>query len=80
MGSYHGKWGFDACSHLKAVVHKYGTDPSLRFPPYSEGDLKIFGLLRKVGIDTGTLWTIGKVAAVVTVGAVAYSYGLIPGM
>lgn len=51
MGSYHGKWGFDQCSHMKAVMYKYGTDPSLRFPPYSEGDLKIFKLLRRVDMD-----------------------------
>lgn len=42
MGRYHGKFGFDTFSHLKAVI-KRGTllDPSLRYPPYSQQKLTI---------------------------------------
>lgn len=35
MGAYHGKYGFDAFSHLKPVLEKYLTDPPLRYPPYT---------------------------------------------
>jgi len=42
MGRYHGKFGFDTFSHLKAVI-KRGTllDPSLRYPPYTSAKLSI---------------------------------------
>lgn len=42
MGRYHGKFGFDTFSHLKAII-KRGTmlDPSLRYPPYSKMKLSI---------------------------------------
>lgn len=37
IGHYHGKFGFEAFSHKKAVVEKatWG-EPSLKYPPYSE--------------------------------------------
>ena len=34
-GSYHGRWGFEAFSHARAVVHQH--DPALAgvfYPPY----------------------------------------------
>ncbi|MCB1002994.1 MAG: aldehyde dehydrogenase family protein, partial [Acidimicrobiales bacterium] len=37
MGSYHGKWGFDTFSHLKAV-HERSTrlDPPMMYPPFTD--------------------------------------------
>jgi aldehyde dehydrogenase (NAD+) len=36
MGSYHGKFGFDAFSHHKSVLYKpQRPDPKLLYPPYS---------------------------------------------
>ena len=36
MGSYHGKFGFNAFSHLKTVLVKYNIlDVPQRYPPYS---------------------------------------------
>lgn len=35
MGSYHGQWGFDAFSHLRAVMYRpMRPDPSVMYPPY----------------------------------------------
>lgn len=46
IGRYHGKWGFDEFSHLRGVMYRATwVDPSLRYPPYTEGKLK---LLEKV--------------------------------
>ena len=46
MGAYHGKWGFEAFSHRKAVMSKSTKpDPDLLYPPYSEREQKI---LRKL--------------------------------
>lgn len=46
MGRYHGKFGFDTFSHLKAVI-KRGVllDPSLRYPPYTKLKLSIIKTL-----------------------------------
>jgi aldehyde dehydrogenase (NAD+) len=42
MGAYHGKWGFEAMSHRKAVLSKPAKfDPRLIYPPYSDRALKI---------------------------------------
>lgn len=36
MGSYHGRWGFDAFSHRKSLVSRtVWPDVPLRYPPYS---------------------------------------------
>lgn len=41
MGAYHGRHGFEAFSHRKGVLHKSTLiDPSLRYPPYTEGKTK----------------------------------------
>ncbi|MGI6657181.1 MAG: aldehyde dehydrogenase [Desulfobulbus sp.] len=35
MGSYHGKWGFDAFSHHKSLLHRaLRPDLPVRYPPY----------------------------------------------
>ncbi|WP_431232971.1 aldehyde dehydrogenase family protein [Mycolicibacterium psychrotolerans] len=42
MGAYHGKWGFEALSHRRAVLAKPSRpDPSIVYPPYSNRALKI---------------------------------------
>jgi aldehyde dehydrogenase (NAD+) len=42
MGAYHGKWGFEALSHRRAVLSKT-TKPDLRlvYPPYTDRALKL---------------------------------------
>lgn len=42
LGNYHGKFGFDTFSHQKAVLNKsIYLEPEIKYPPYSEGKLKI---------------------------------------
>jgi aldehyde dehydrogenase (NAD+) len=42
MGSYHGKWGFDTFSHLKAVVRTWTRpDVPLLYPPHTEAKARI---------------------------------------
>jgi aldehyde dehydrogenase (NAD+) len=42
VGRYHGKHSFDVFSHWKGVLDKPTyVDPSLRYPPYSENQLKL---------------------------------------
>ncbi len=46
MGSYHGKFGFDAFSHLKAVMHKTNLiEPFIKYPPYNDTKKKLLGKL-----------------------------------
>ncbi|KAK8692213.1 hypothetical protein V6N13_075687 [Hibiscus sabdariffa] len=46
MGSYHGKFSFDAFSHKKAVLYRgLGGDASLRYPPYTPGKLRLLQAL-----------------------------------
>lgn len=42
MGRYHGQFGFDTFSHLKAVIKRSTfIDPPLRYPPYSQNKLRL---------------------------------------
>lgn len=42
MGAYHGKWGFEALSHRRAVLAKPAKpDPRLLYPPYSPRAMRI---------------------------------------
>ncbi|BBY25768.1 aldehyde dehydrogenase family protein [Mycobacterium stomatepiae] len=42
MGAYHGKWGFEALSHRRAVLAKSAKpDPGLVYPPYTQRALNI---------------------------------------
>jgi aldehyde dehydrogenase (NAD+) len=42
MGAYHGKWGFEALSHRRAVLSKPAKpDPRLVYPPYSRRAVSI---------------------------------------
>ncbi len=46
MGAYHGRWGFEALSHRRAVLAKpTKMDLSLMYPPYTDRAIK---LMRKV--------------------------------
>ncbi|MFZ2177885.1 MAG: aldehyde dehydrogenase family protein [Rhodococcus sp. (in: high G+C Gram-positive bacteria)] len=46
MGAYHGRWGFEALSHRKAVLSKtFKPDLQLIYPPYTD---KALALMRKV--------------------------------
>lgn len=41
QGRYHGKYGFECFSHIKAIVHSVTfIDPSLRYPPYTKSKMK----------------------------------------
>lgn len=56
LGSYHGKFSFDAFSHKKAVLYRtFAGDAPARYPPYTQGNLKllkalmegsVFGIIR----------------------------------
>jgi aldehyde dehydrogenase (NAD+) len=42
MGAYHGRWGFEALSHRRAVLSKSTwPDPTFVYPPYTDRALKI---------------------------------------
>lgn len=42
IGAYHGRWGFEALSHRKAVLAKPSRpDPSVVYPPYTKLKLKL---------------------------------------
>jgi aldehyde dehydrogenase (NAD+) len=42
MGAYHGRWGFEALSHRRAVLSKWAKpDPALVYPPYTDRAVKI---------------------------------------
>ena len=46
MGAYHGRWGFEAMSHRRAVLAKTTwPDPRLVYPPYKDRAIKV---LRKL--------------------------------
>ena len=52
IGAYHGKIGFDSCSHLKAVFNKATINSfpfSARFPPYTANKKRIMYFLLKYG-------------------------------
>jgi len=62
IGAYHGKYGFDTFSHLKAVLQKGGSDPALRYPPYTPFKLNTLKRLRS--IDGALLKQVGIAIAV----------------
>ncbi|XP_044474765.1 aldehyde dehydrogenase family 3 member H1-like [Mangifera indica] len=46
MGSYHGKFSFDAFSHKKAVLYRsLAADSALRYPPYTQSKLRLMKIL-----------------------------------
>ncbi|RDX70048.1 Aldehyde dehydrogenase family 3 member H1, partial [Mucuna pruriens] len=51
MGSYHGKFSFDAFTHKKAVLYRsFGGDASIRYPPYTDTKLRLMKALIAGGI------------------------------
>lgn len=41
IGNYHGKYGFEAFSHMKSVLNRVTWgEPDLKYPPYSDNKLK----------------------------------------
>ncbi|WCJ37755.1 Aldehyde dehydrogenase [Euphorbia peplus] len=50
MGSYHGKFSFDAFSHKKSVLYRsFSGDASLRYPPYTPTKQKLMKALMNDG-------------------------------
>ncbi|KAI4388103.1 hypothetical protein MLD38_000465 [Melastoma candidum] len=46
MGSYHGKFSFDAFSHKKAVLYRgFVADADIRYPPYTRKKLRLLQAL-----------------------------------
>ncbi|GMH00710.1 hypothetical protein Nepgr_002549 [Nepenthes gracilis] len=46
MGSYHGKFSFDVFSHKKSVLYRsFVADAPARYPPYSQGKLRLLKAL-----------------------------------
>jgi len=42
MGKYHGKWGFDEFSHVRAVMYRATwLDPPQRYPPFNDANMKM---------------------------------------
>ncbi|XP_034691512.1 aldehyde dehydrogenase family 3 member H1-like isoform X3 [Vitis riparia] len=60
MGSYHGKFSFDAFSHKKAVLYRGFTGESpARYPPYTPGKLKLLKTLTSGNIVSILLALLG---------------------
>lgn len=48
IGSYHGKYGFDAFTHYKSILHKpFWFEASVKYAPYSKLKLKLIKWLLK---------------------------------
>ncbi|GFY91327.1 aldehyde dehydrogenase 3I1 [Actinidia rufa] len=61
MGSYHGKFSFDAFSHKKAVLYRsFEGDTPTRYPPYTPGKLKLLKTLISGDIFSIILALIGR--------------------
>jgi aldehyde dehydrogenase (NAD+) len=49
MGSYHGRWGFDAMSHFRAVLRQVTwSGTSLLYPPYTPKVAGFLAMLRRL--------------------------------
>lgn len=49
MGSYHGRWGFDAMSHFRAVMRQVTWSPtSMLYPPYTPKVAGLLAMLRRL--------------------------------
>ncbi|XP_062148151.1 aldehyde dehydrogenase family 3 member I1, chloroplastic-like isoform X3 [Alnus glutinosa] len=60
MGSYHGKFSFDAFSHKKAVLYRsFDGDASVRYPPYTPKRLRLLKALISGNIISIILALIG---------------------
>jgi len=71
MGAYNGKYGFDTFSHAKAILKKpLMSDPSLRFPPYTETKLRWLTRLNNISLDG--IKKLIKFAVPVIIAAICY--------
>ncbi|KAF5182586.1 Aldehyde dehydrogenase [Thalictrum thalictroides] len=62
IGSYHGKFSFDAFTHKKAVMYRgFGGDASARYPPYTPKKQKLLTALLKGDIIGAILVLLGWV-------------------
>jgi aldehyde dehydrogenase (NAD+) len=60
LGSYHGKFSFDAFSHKKAVLYRsFDGDASVRYPPYTPKRLRLLKALISGNIISIILALIG---------------------
>ena len=79
LGSYHGRFGFDAFSHRKPVLDKatWGDAPA-RYPPYTDANAKLFKFVSSIhSVDSGTFSNVFKyVALPVAAAAVAHYFGV----
>lgn len=69
LGAYHGKVGFDNCSHLKSVFNKATINAypfSARFPPYTPHKRKIMELLLKYG-DVSQYKILKKIISIIVI-------------
>jgi aldehyde dehydrogenase (NAD+) len=49
MGNYHGRWGFEAMSHARAVLRQtFWASTRLLFPPYTARVARLLSVLRRV--------------------------------
>lgn len=61
MGSYHGKFSFDAFSHKKAVLYRsFAGDATARYPPYTPKKLRLLKALINGGIFGIILALLGR--------------------
>eukprot|EP00927_Polykrikos_kofoidii_P067946 TRINITY_DN63377_c0_g1_i1.p1 TRINITY_DN63377_c0_g1~~TRINITY_DN63377_c0_g1_i1.p1 ORF type:complete len:500 (-),score=71.67 TRINITY_DN63377_c0_g1_i1:56-1555(-) len=76
-GKYHGKWGFDEFSHIRAVMYR-GTwiDAPQRYPPYTDANMKLMEWILvgplvpdrlKIALKTGVAFTFGVATAALAV-------------
>jgi len=75
IGGYHGRWSFLAFSHMKPVVHKYGSLEVLndmRMAPYSDDKARSrFRRLEPWEVPSDASLTFAALVAVVVVAAAA---------
>ncbi len=83
MGSYHGQFGFDNCSHLKPVFNKLTLNAfpfSTRFPPYTDFKKKILLFLYGyMAIDQKKIIKGVSYLSVLAAGLILYKKGKIDG-
>eukprot|EP00927_Polykrikos_kofoidii_P057954 TRINITY_DN5220_c0_g1_i1.p1 TRINITY_DN5220_c0_g1~~TRINITY_DN5220_c0_g1_i1.p1 ORF type:complete len:528 (-),score=76.15 TRINITY_DN5220_c0_g1_i1:127-1623(-) len=70
MGKYHGKWGFDEFSHIRAVMYR-GTwvDAPQRYPPFTEANMRLMEWILVGPLVPARLKTVLKTGAALTFGA-----------
>src|SRR5690625_6308589 len=57
MGSYHGKFGFDAFSHHKAILKKAKwPDPFIKYPPYTDLKERLMRQIGRAHVRTPVTW------------------------